>query len=58
MDDNKNAKVATVTGSASGIGAAAAVELSRRGFSVVVNYSKSREQAEQVAAKCRDAIAV
>ena len=58
MDKNKDGKVAIVTGSASGIGAATAVELSRRGFSVVVNYSKSREQAEQVASKCRDAIAV
>lgn len=51
-------KVAIVTGSSSGIGAATAIELSRRGFSVVVNYSKSKEQAEKVAAKCRDAIAV
>ena len=51
-------KVAIVTGSASGIGAATAVELSRRGFSVLVNYSKSKEQAEKVAAKCKDAIVV
>jgi NAD(P)-dependent dehydrogenase (short-subunit alcohol dehydrogenase family) len=51
-------KTAIVTGSASGIGAATALELSRRGFSVVVNYSKSREQAAQVAARCKDAIAV
>jgi 3-oxoacyl-[acyl-carrier protein] reductase len=51
-------KVAIVTGSASGIGAATAVELSRRGFSVLVNYSKSREQAEKVAAKCKDTIVV
>ena len=51
-------KIAIVTGSASGIGAATAIELSRRGFSVVVNYSKSKEQAEQVAAKCKDAIVV
>jgi 3-oxoacyl-[acyl-carrier protein] reductase len=51
-------KVAIVTGSASGIGAATAVELSRRGYSVLVNYSRSREQAEKVAAQCADAIAV
>lgn len=51
-------KVAIVTGSASGIGAATAIELSRRGFSVVVNYSKSREQAEKVAANCKDAIVI
>jgi 3-oxoacyl-[acyl-carrier protein] reductase len=58
MDRKKDKRVAIVTGSASGIGAATAVELSRRGFSVLVNYSKSKEQAEQVAAKCKDAIVV
>ena len=51
-------KVAIVTGSATGIGAATALELSRRGFSVLVNFSKSKEQAEKVAAECRDAIVV
>ena len=51
-------KVAIVTGSASGIGAATAVELSKRGWSVVVNYSKSKAQAEKVAAQCKAAIVV
>jgi 3-oxoacyl-[acyl-carrier protein] reductase len=51
-------KIAIITGSASGIGAATAIELSRRGFSVLINYSKSKEQAERVAAKCKDAIVV
>ena len=51
-------KIAIITGSASGIGAATAMELSRRGFSVLINYSKSKEQAEKVAAKCEDAIVV
>ena len=51
-------KTAIITGSASGIGAATAIELSRRGFSVLINYSKSREQAEEVAAKCKDSIVV
>jgi 3-oxoacyl-[acyl-carrier protein] reductase len=51
-------KIAIITGSASGIGAATAIELSRRGFSVLINYSKSKEQAEKVAAKCKDAIVV
>lgn len=51
-------KVAIITGSGTGIGAATALELSKRGWKVVVNYSKSREQAEKVAAKCKDAIAV
>jgi 3-oxoacyl-[acyl-carrier protein] reductase len=51
-------KVAIVTGSASGIGAATAVELSKRGWSVVINYSKSSERAKKVQAKCKDAIVV
>ena len=51
-------KTAIITGSASGIGAATAIELSRRGFAVLINYSKSKEQAEEVAAKCKDAIVV
>ena len=51
-------KTAIITGSASGIGAATAIELSRRGFSVLINYSKSKERAEEVAAKCKDAIVV
>ncbi len=51
-------KVAIVTGSASGIGAACALELSKRGWSVVINYSKSADQAKKVAAKCKDAIVV
>lgn len=58
MDKKKDNRVAIVTGSASGIGAATAVELSRRGFSVLVNYSKSKEQAEQIASRCKDAIVV
>jgi 3-oxoacyl-[acyl-carrier protein] reductase len=58
MASEKDGKAAIVTGSASGIGAATAVELSRRGFSVLINYSKSKDQAEKVAAKCKDAIVV
>lgn len=51
-------KVAIITGSASGIGAATAVELSRRGWSVLVNYSKSEAEAKAVAGRCADAIVV
>jgi 3-oxoacyl-[acyl-carrier protein] reductase len=51
-------KVAIVTGSSSGIGAASAVELSKRGWSVVVNYSKSEADAKRIAAQCKDAITV
>ena len=51
-------KVAIVTGSSSGIGAACALELSKRGWSVVVNHSKSAAEAQKVVAQCKDAIAV
>jgi 3-oxoacyl-[acyl-carrier protein] reductase len=51
-------KVAVITGSASGIGAATAVELSKRGWNVVINYSKSESEAKRIAAKCRDASVV
>lgn len=51
-------KVAIVTGSSSGIGAATAVALSQRGWRVVVNYSKSAQEAQAVAARCKDSILV
>jgi 3-oxoacyl-[acyl-carrier protein] reductase len=54
----KDNKVAIVTGSASGIGAATAVELSKRGWSVVVNYSKSKDKAEQIQKSCPGSILV
>ncbi|HET6438828.1 MAG TPA: 3-oxoacyl-ACP reductase family protein [Anaeromyxobacter sp.] len=43
-------KVAIVTGSSRGIGAAIAKALARNGARVVVNYSASRDQAQKVAA--------
>jgi 3-oxoacyl-[acyl-carrier protein] reductase len=51
-------KTAIITGSASGIGAATAIELSKRSWNVVINYSKSEAEAKKVAAKCKDAIIV
>jgi 3-oxoacyl-[acyl-carrier protein] reductase len=51
-------KTAIITGSASGIGAATAIELSRRGWNVVINYSKSEAEAKKVAAKCKDSVVV
>lgn len=47
--------VAIVTGSATGIGAATAILLARKGARVLVNYSTSREAAEATVASCRDA---
>ena len=51
-------KVAIVTGSSSGIGAACALELSRRGWSVVINYSKSANEAKKVSERCKNSILV
>lgn len=44
-------KVALVTGSGRGIGAAMAIELGRAGAKVVINYASSRESAEKVVAE-------
>src|SRR6185503_13481457 len=51
-------RVAIITGASSGIGAATAVELSKRGWSVVINYARSEAAAREVAAQCADAITV
>ena len=48
-------KVIIVTGSSAGVGAATALALAREGARVVVNCSRTREQAEGVAAQCRGA---
>jgi 3-oxoacyl-[acyl-carrier protein] reductase len=61
MTDMKG-KRAIVTGGGTGLGAATAIGLARRGVAVCVNYSSSAEAAEKVAADCRaqgvDAFAV
>jgi 3-oxoacyl-[acyl-carrier protein] reductase len=46
-------KRAIVTGGGTGLGAATAIGLARRGVSVCVNYASSADAAEQVAAECR-----
>lgn len=51
-------KIAIVTGSATGIGAATAIELSRRGWSIAINYSKSAESARKIHSQCKDSILV
>ena len=48
-------KVALVTGSATGVGAATALLLARRGWNLVINYSRSAAEAEASAAACREA---
>ena len=44
--------VAIVTGSSRGVGAATAKLLAKEGFNVVVNFSKSEEEAKKIAAAC------
>jgi 3-oxoacyl-[acyl-carrier protein] reductase len=48
-------KVAIVTGSATGVGAAAALMLARRGYNVLINYTKSETEARQSQAACEQA---
>jgi 3-oxoacyl-[acyl-carrier protein] reductase len=52
---NADPKVYVVTGSASGVGEATAMQLARRGDRVVINCSKSVAEAERVAAACAQA---
>jgi 3-oxoacyl-[acyl-carrier protein] reductase len=47
-------KVAIVTGSATGVGAAAAIMLAEHGCNVVINYTRSKDEAEETAQICRD----
>lgn len=47
------AKVAIVTGSATGLGAACAVDLAGRGWNVAINYSKSKKEADETYAKVK-----
>jgi 3-oxoacyl-[acyl-carrier protein] reductase len=55
-------KVAIVTGSATGMGAAAAIQLADLGWNIVVNYTRSKKEADEtmaaVAAKGVEAILV
>lgn len=53
--DVSERKVAIVTGSATGVGAATALALARRGYNVLINYSKSNHEAMETETACRDA---
>jgi 3-oxoacyl-[acyl-carrier protein] reductase len=48
-------KTALITGSATGVGAATALGLAQRGWDVVINYSRSGDEAQATAAACREA---
>jgi 3-oxoacyl-[acyl-carrier protein] reductase len=47
-------KTAIITGSASGIGAAAALGLAKRGANIIINYSKSADEAAKIANDVRN----
>ena len=49
---NLTGKAAIVTGGGTGVGHATSLLLAEQGCSVLVNYSRSREKAEQTAADC------
>ena len=61
-NEAKTNKVAIVTGSATGLGAACAIDLAGRGWNVAINYTKSKKEADEtyaaVKAKGVDAILV
>jgi 3-oxoacyl-[acyl-carrier protein] reductase len=48
-------KAAIVTGGGTGVGAATALLLARRGYDVLINYSKSETEAKESARACREA---
>lgn len=48
-------KVAVVTGSGTGVGAATALLLAGRGYDLLINYSRSESEALQSQAACREA---
>jgi len=53
--ENMEGKAAIITGSSRGVGAAVARKLAEQGCGVVINYSQSKQQAEESAAACRAA---
>lgn len=47
-------KIALITGSSRGIGKEIAIAFAREGIDVVINYKKSKQEAEKTAARVRD----
>ncbi|MFT7773523.1 SDR family NAD(P)-dependent oxidoreductase [Roseateles sp.] len=47
-------KVALITGGGTGVGAATALLLARKGYDLLVNYSRSADEAQASAAACRE----
>jgi len=55
MIEDLKSKVVLITGSSTGIGAAAAIAFGANGASVAVHYNKSKAEAEKVAADIQKA---
>lgn len=53
MPNSMQGRRAIVTGGGTGLGAATAIGLARRGVNVCINYNSSADAAEQVVADCR-----
>jgi NAD(P)-dependent dehydrogenase (short-subunit alcohol dehydrogenase family) len=53
MPSDLSGKIAVITGSSRGIGAAVAIRLAEHGANVVINYNSSLQAAEDTAQKCR-----
>ena len=51
---NGNGKVALITGGGTGVGRAATLQLALRGYQVIVNYSRSQDDAEATAAEASE----
>ena len=46
-------RTAVITGGGTGVGAATALQLARRGYDLLINYSRSADEAEASAESCR-----
>jgi len=57
-NEKADRRAVIVTGAGSGLGAAIAEEMGRRGWLVLANYSKNAKGAEEVVARCPGGIAV
>lgn len=53
MSQEKQSKVAIITGGSSGVGAATAELLARRGYSILVNYRSGADMAHAVVRECQ-----
>ena len=52
-ENGAEARAAIVTGGATGVGAATAIQLAKRGYDVAVVFSKSQKEADETVALCK-----